>query len=225
MRSSLYTTIILCKCLLLKKYPLVASVGAVNQLDVISKPERIPSGTMENAKQFSRTNGATFIDGEEVSLTDKLIQRVGPQGSSYHLLSTGKALYRRREVDTGRDVIVFPDPNFPPGDGHFVVLKRVITNYQLTQPRGPIYEGFYLVLGDGLHAYMSKWKKEEHIVLPGERIKKKKEQNDRRSMMHKTYNIEYSEVESSRMVKRFKRQKNGGFGLGNVNDTKIKYNI
>jgi hypothetical protein len=110
---------------------------------------RVPFGTQQNLKKVSLGNGATIVDGEILLTSDLLVQRVTPRGSAYHLYrnSNGPPLYRRKEMDSHRKVIVFPDPNFPPGSGHYVVLKKLIVRGLMTPMRESIYQGLYLVLG------------------------------------------------------------------------------
>jgi len=94
--------------------------------------------------------GYAMVDGELVEMSNKMIQRVGGGGGGTPYFSwtdqRGPPVFRRREIDSGRRFIVFPDRNYPPGDGHYVVLRKFI--HGKGQRRGGnIYEAFYLDLG------------------------------------------------------------------------------
>ena len=111
--------------------------------------DRTPSGTAMGARIPSNINGgAVKVDGGNlVNLHDKLIQRITSTGSNYYLIENGngKPLYRRHEIDANRDYVVFPDPNHQPGDGHYVVLRKLYVHNIFTPYREPLYQGFYLI--------------------------------------------------------------------------------
>lgn len=72
--------------------------------------------------------GYANIRGEVMDMTNKLIQRVTSAGTNYFSFDNqnGAPVFKRREVDSGRRFVLFPDINFPPGDGHYIVLRYLV---------------------------------------------------------------------------------------------------
>ena len=91
--------------------------------------------------------GMAMLDGEVVDMSNKVVQKAGGSGTQYFswLNQKGPPLFKRREADTGKKFVVFPDRNYKAGDGHYIVLRRLKRTGM--KRNAAIYEAFYLDLG------------------------------------------------------------------------------
>jgi hypothetical protein len=71
-------------------------------------------GAGGNAQGKGLPPGYANIYGEIMDMSNKLIQRVSSAGTNYFTYQNqnGSPMFRRREVDSGRRFVLFPDANF-----------------------------------------------------------------------------------------------------------------
>jgi len=90
--------------------------------------------------------GYALVRGEIMDITNKMVQRStdGGGGTRYYSFDNqnGAPVFRRRETDEGRRFVIFPDLTYPPGDGHYVLMKKMIGVNIPGMYAQPLYECF-----------------------------------------------------------------------------------
>lgn len=122
------------------------------------KPENPIMSSFKSQRAGSK--GHAIINGEYMETERVLLQKTIPQGVAYFPYeSTKTPIFIRAVRETDKKYIIFQDPFLPPGEGYFVVLKKIpfkasfqmdrlkMAGSQLPMPKEIAYEAFHLHLG------------------------------------------------------------------------------